>query len=377
MPFIKFKQPTVTFPLFVTFIIIFVLSILQSNVYAQDSVKTQTTPTYTYKKFLFLKWKKKVKVIDSTDRKLDKLLAEYDSLTLLKKQLAERTRQKALQDSLKALVLADTVLTPFYQPESIRFGVDGGFWLKGIASKDPVSYYTQNKSYDGSIEMSFRGNKWFLVGEFGYSMASPLLPSTTKATQALQLTTAKGFQNDVSGGYILLGVEYNFMRKYFNDEALVAGVRYGRSFFNHSLAYSLIEDSLWNVQVPDNEIVQGSMEQTGLSADWFELVGGLKVNVWKNIFVGTTVRIFLLNGIYGEEQPLNTSFTTTIYDFIPPLDPPITKPLPNYKQSGVILRANEIPGFGNTESPARLSFSVTVSYRINLKKRPSVVIEQY
>ncbi len=371
----RFKQPTITFPFCVIFVILFVLFVLQPKVYAQDSVKTQTTPTYTYKKFLFLKWKKKVKVIDSTDLKLDKMLAEYDSLTLLKKQLAEKTRQKTLQDSLKALVLADTVLTPFYQPESIRFGVDGAFWLKGIASKDPVGYYTQNKSYDGNVEMSFRGNKWFLIGEFGYSTASPLLSSTTKATQASQLTPANGFQYDVSGGYFRVGVEYNFMRKYFNDEALVAGVRYGRSFFNHSLAYSLIEDSLWNVKEPENEIVQGSMEQSALSADWFELVGGLKVNIWKNIFVGTTVRILLLNGIYGEEKPLNTSFTSTVFD--PTSPTPIVKPLPNYKQSGVLLRANEIPGFGNTESSARLSFSITVSYRINLKKRPAVVIEQY
>lgn len=375
MPFIRFKQPTITFPFCVIFMILFVLFVLQPKVYAQDSIKTQTTPTYIYKKFLFLKWKKKVKVIDSTDRKLDKLVAQYDSLTLLKRQLVERNRQKFLQDSLKALVLADTVLAPFYQPESIRFGVDGAFWLKGIASKRPVTYYTQNKSYDGNVEMSFRGNKWFLVGEFGYSSASPFVESTTKATQALQLTPANGFQYDVSGGYFRIGVEYNFMRKYFNDEALVAGVRYGRSFFNHSLAYSLIEDSLWNVKVADNEIVNGSMEQTGLSADWFELVGGLKVNIWKDIFVGTTVRILLLNGIYGEDKPLKTVFTSTIFD--PNFKDPIVTPLPNYKQNAVILRANEIPGFGNTESPARLSFSVTVSYRINLKKRPSVVIEQY
>lgn len=371
----RFKQPTITFPFCVIFMILFVVFVLQPKVYAQDSVKTQTTPTYTYKKFLFLKWKKKVKVIDSTHRKLDKLLAEYDSLTLLKKQLAEKNRQKALQDSLKALVLADTVLTPFYQPESIRFGVDGAFWIKGIASKTPVSYYTQNKSYDGNIEMSFRGNKWFLVGEFGHSSAAPFVELSTKAAQALRLIPANAFQYEVSGGYFRVGVEYNFMRKYFNDEALVAGVRYGRSFFNHNLQYGLIEDSLWNVKIADSEITIGSMQASGLSADWFELVGGLKVNVWKNIFVGTTVRILLLNGIYGENQPLQSSFTSTVFD--PTSPTPIVKTLTNYKQNAVILRANEIPGFGNTESSARLSFSFTVSYRINLKKRPSVVIEQY
>jgi hypothetical protein len=271
--------------------------------------------------------------------------------------------------------LADTVLTPFYQPESIRFGVDGAFWIKGIASKTPVSYYTQNRSYDGNIEMSFRGNKWFLVGEFGHSSAAPFVELSTKAAQALRLIPANAFQYEVSGGYFRVGVEYNFMRKYFNDEALVAGVRYGRSFFNHNLQYGLIEDSLWNVKIADSEITIGSMQASGLSADWFELVGGLKVNVWKNIFVGTTVRILLLNGIYGENQPLQSSFTSTVFD--PTSPTPIVKTLTNYKQNAVILRANEIPGFGNTESSARLSFSFTVSYRINLKKRPSVVIEQY
>jgi hypothetical protein len=151
------------------------------------------------------------------------------------------------------------------------------------------------------------------------------------------------------------------------------GVRYGQSFFNPELRYNLLPDSVWNVNLPNTITPIGKMEQSGLTANWVELTGGLKVNIWKNIFAGYTVRLMFLGNISGGDKIITRNFDlATGFDIKNNID---NNAIINYYKGTATMTANEIPGYGNTEESFKLGFSFYASYRFALRKRPEVVLD--
>jgi hypothetical protein len=278
----------------------------------------------------------------------------------------DRLKELLLQDSLRKIVVADTINYPFYNPDAIRIGVDGIWALKGLFSKDGVlgqnlqgerSYYGDTRGYDITADISFKDNRYFLVADIGYAASASLKQSVNIVTRQRQ----NGFQYDIQGTYFRVGIDYNVMRRYFNNEIMFVGVRYGQSFFTHTLQYNVLPDSLWNVNIPDGILSpMGAISQSGLTANWYEIVGGLKVNLWKNIFVGYTVRLQFLGKISGENAVLTRSFDS---------------PYVNNYQGLASLKANDIPGYGNTEESFKLGFSFCAYYRFPFRKRPEVVLD--
>ena len=259
---------------------------------------------YIQKKFLFISYKKQV-IIPK-----DSITARKDSIKSVITRKQNRYKKEFLQDSLRKIVVKDTIDYPFYKPDAIRIGVDGIWALKGIFSKDlTTSYYGNTLGIDFTTDVSFKDNRYFLVADVGYGSSAPFKSSINPATGQRQ----NGFGYENTGTYFRVGIDYNVMRRYFNNEILFVGVRYGQSFFSHEIKYNILPDSLWNVNIPTTELSpSGRVSQSGLIANWYELVGGLKVNLWKNIFVGYTVRFMFLGNISGEKNILKRSFDSAI-----------------------------------------------------------------
>lgn len=88
------------------------------------------------------------------------------------------------------------------------------------------------------------------------------------------------YSND--GTYFRVGADVNFLTKDPYKNVLFFGARYARSVFSENL-HALVTDPVWG----DAENDYSNIDAT---ATWFELTGGLRVRIWKFLWLGYTAR---------------------------------------------------------------------------------------
>lgn len=92
-----------------------------------------------------------------------------------------------------------------------------------------------------------------------------------------------------NGSYIKLGVDYNAYDNWAGMEnAIFAGLRYGFSTFSQTLEQYQIYSV--NQYFPPTTI-EGPFETNGLTASWLELMIGLKVELFRNLYLGANVQV--------------------------------------------------------------------------------------
>ncbi len=193
----------------------------------------------------------------------------------------------------------DTLYTP-----SVRFGVD----VSGFARQmvEPETF-----SLEASIDAEWRNNH-FAVLEAG--MLSVDMEKETHRYQA-------------NGYFLRIGHDFNILgRKSENPNDLVLlSVRYGFSSISHEAPFVEIHDPYWgsyHTFLPSEQY----------RAHWLEAGVGLKTELWRNIFIGWSLRGRLL---------LTTTRNTEMEPYF-------------------------IGGFGKSNGPASLSLLYHFSYRIPL-----------
>jgi hypothetical protein len=255
-----------------------------------------------------------------------------------------QNRTQTAQDSLKnipdSLKKALKYKKPFkFTVEGIRFGFDVLYPIydnfvvppdKNALDPDKQfeMIYSAKQRLEGSIDVGFAQNRFFAVLDYGIS-------SIDRRRKGLAYTA---FTYKNVGSYFRIGADYNFMHRNFKEEAMFVGFRYARAYFSHDFEYFGANEA-WNysprrliestAQIVD-ERYYGSISESNLSATWFEIVTGLRVNVWKQFYMGYTARVMIRSAVQGED----------------------------------ILKANELPGFGSTNRTARLIFNYYIYYRI-------------
>ena len=85
-----------------------------------------------------------------------------------------------------------------------------------------------------------------------------------------------------NGQYFRLGVDVNFLTKDPEGNMFFMGFRYGRSRFDENLRYT-VTDTVFGDYTNERSHV-------GLTRGWGELVTGLRVKVWKGLWMGYTAR---------------------------------------------------------------------------------------
>lgn len=204
---------------------------------------------------------------------------------------------------------ADTVkVVRDYHPTEIRIGTDVLAIGKSFAQDDFKSW-----ELNGDIDL----DRYFAALDIGSS--------------SRDILSTKGHYTN-SGTYFRLGGELNFLKK--NDpkknpggNALFIGARYARGIFSETL------------QVSGSDPVWGNYENgwsnTNASSRWFELVGGLKIRMWKMLWLGYTARY---------KFGLHTS------------------------QSEQML-PHDVPGYGGTEKKSVWGFNYQIFVTIPVKKK--------
>jgi hypothetical protein len=103
------------------------------------------------------------------------------------------------------------------------------------------------------------------------------------------------------GTYIKAGFDYNSYENWLNMENVITvGLRYGLSSFSQALnSYQVYNPNPYFGEAP---ITVSGEEYKGLSAQWIEVVAGVKAEVFKNVFVGFSFR---LNRLMSQKKPDN------------------------------------------------------------------------
>ena len=101
------------------------------------------------------------------------------------------------------------------------------------------------------------------------------------------------YQND--GSYFSFGPEVNFMRKNTDGHGIIFGLRYAHSNFSDQLTFTRSGDYFGD----EDAQTQVAVSNPDLKANWMEMTLGLTANVWKDMYMGYTVRYKILRQVKG------------------------------------------------------------------------------
>ncbi|MEO5777603.1 MAG: DUF6048 family protein [Flavobacterium sp.] len=92
------------------------------------------------------------------------------------------------------------------------------------------------------------------------------------------------------GTYLKVGFDYNSFQNWGNMENIISvGLRYGASSFSQTLnSYQVYNPNLYFGESP---VIISGEEFNGLSAQWIEVVAGMKAEVFNNVFVGFSFNV--------------------------------------------------------------------------------------
>lgn len=164
----------------------------------------------------------------------------------------------------------DTVAKPV---RTDRYGLRVGVDLNRIAK----NFYADD--YKGfEIVADYRySKKLYIAGEIGnenYTLDDEQLNVTAK------------------GSYIKIGFDYNAYENWLDMENMIyAGLRYGVSTFSQTLNSYRVYDSSGYFEQAE---FYPNREYNGLTSHWAEAVGGIKAEIFNNVYLGFSVRLHVL-----------------------------------------------------------------------------------
>lgn len=170
----------------------------------------------------------------------------------------------------------DTIAPPVKTDRyGIRVGVDlhrlsRSFYDDGFRGIELVADYRLNKKLYAAAE----------IGNVDYTVNDSQLSFTTE------------------GNYLKVGFDFNAYENWLDMENMIyAGIRYGFASFSQNLNSYKIYDSSGYF---DEVTIYPDTKYSGLTAHWVEVVGGVKAELFDNIFLGFSVR---LNSLLSDKAP--------------------------------------------------------------------------
>ena len=161
----------------------------------------------------------------------------------------------------------------------IRFGFD---LLKPIAS----SSEGDNLNYEivGDLQLT---ENIYLAGEYGL---------------VDKVIEDENINFNSTGSFLRIGFDYNMFENWIGmDNSIYVGLRYGTSSFSSKiLDYNVRnKDSYFSNLVTDEF---QTIEYSNLSGNWIEILLGIKVETFKNVYLGLSLR---LNKLLSDKKPDN------------------------------------------------------------------------
>lgn len=199
----------------------------------------------------------------------------------------------------------DTVRSKFL-PTGIRIGTDV---ISLIKTRTQGDFH----GWEVGAEVDF--SRYFLAVDYG--------------------TWGRDFQSDSAtysntGDYWRAGIDVNFLTHDPDRNVFFLGARYGRSVFDEYMSVQRY-DPIWGHLSED-------FYHSGVSATWLELTTGLRVKIWKLLWIGYTGRFKFSLKSDGSDEML----------------------------------PHDVPGFGKTNKETTWGFNYYLMLRLPLRKAPPV-----
>ncbi|HEX8037683.1 MAG TPA: DUF6048 family protein [Chryseosolibacter sp.] len=211
--------------------------------------------------------------------------------------------------AVKDTVRTDTLKNK-YLPTGIRIGTDAISLVK-------TRVQTNFHGWEGNGEVDF--GRYFLALEYG--------------TWGRDLASdSASYAND--GTYWRAGIDVNFLTQDPDRNVFFLGARYGRSVFSEAMTVTSA-DPYWGV-------LSDSFYHSGVNAWWLELTTGLRVKIWKMLWLGYTGRFKF--ALKADKTP----------EMLP----------------------YDVPGFGRTDKETTWGFNYYVMMRIPIRKAPPVPVKK-
>ena len=105
-----------------------------------------------------------------------------------------------------------------------------------------------------------------------------------------------------SGSFLRIGFDYNMFENWIGmDNSIYIGLRYGTSSFSSKvLDYNVRNKDSYFSNLVTSEFQ--TIEYSNLSGNWIELLLGIKVETFKNVYLGLSLR---LNKLLSDKKPDN------------------------------------------------------------------------
>ncbi len=174
----------------------------------------------------------------------------------------------------------DTIKIPFYQGIFVELDV------APFVENSLINKYAKASQAHAMLNIK---NKYFPVVEIGYAEASQ--------------SNSNGALFSTAGLYQKIGLDFRLLKPKVEtvkmSNFVLGGIRLGMSSFNYSFTNVELKDNYWG----GSEIINKTNIHT--TQFWFELTAGLRIPIYKNIYVGWNVRNKHLfrNPKDGEETP--------------------------------------------------------------------------
>ncbi len=202
------------------------------------------------------------------------MLIFWASLVLAQNRPGERVQQQVREEEVLEeedtvevrRVKKDTVKEKIYF-RSLRFGTD----LLALV-------LTNSDRFDGwELNADADFGRFYLAGDYGFAVRDEVL------------STGGNYHSD--GNYWRAGFDLNLLRKDPDRNMLFFGLRYARSSFSEKVNFLGTDPYFGDVQF--------QLENPAASAAWAEFVGGLRVKIWKEFWMGFTSRMKLALAVRG------------------------------------------------------------------------------
>lgn len=154
-----------------------------------------------------------------------------------------------------------------WKPSMIRVGYD----LSRVAMTAFTAYNQSQKAW-----LEIDTHNLFLVGEYGFD----------------KYTRSKEYEYSNEGSYWKLGIDANLIRYDLKRNVLSMGFRYCQSTYSDELTFVRNSDFFGDTEK--------TVENTSLKSQWLEYVVGLKIRMWKELFLGYSFHLKFAKHVDGE-----------------------------------------------------------------------------
>lgn len=146
-----------------------------------------------------------------------------------------------------------------YWPTGLRLGTD-------LIALGKIPWSNEFDGWEATADVDL--DRYYVTVEVGNWERSKLSPD-------------QSYSN--AGNYFRFGADVNFLLKDPDKNMFFVGLRYGRSFFDEQLTYTLSDKVFGDFQ---STVLNESM-----TAGWGEVTVGLRVKIWKALWMGYTARL--------------------------------------------------------------------------------------